>query len=402
MVAEIQSQLRSLLAEPAIENPPKRVWRDWVLLAIALTSVAIEAVIHTDLVWRPWTLAISFGIAIALMWRRTHPFITTAGALIVISATDLITILTRAGAVEPISGASILVHVYAVFRWGSGRARGVCFGLMMVTYVFGLLKNVEQLEDGIGGIIVFLFPAVIGALVRHHFAVRVQRREQVKYEQRQQLARELHDTVAHHVSAIAVQAQAGRFLAQSDQPTSLAGASNALEVIEEEASRALAEMRAMIGSLRDTDSPADMAPLKGLADLPELATAGSARYPAVQISQAGNIDDVRPTVGAAIYRMAQESITNAVRHAHNATNVRVHVVGGADAVTLTVADDGDTSSISQSPKQARGMPSGGYGLIGMQERASLLGGNMKAGPNPASQTRGWLVEATIPCQGVSS
>ena len=98
-----------------------------------------------------------------------------------------------------------------------------------------------------------------------------------------------------------------------------------------------------------------------------------------------DLDDLGPPVDAAIYRIAQESITNAVRHARRATRVDVSVAGESDCVRLTVRDDGDAGSTGRS--------GAGYGLVGMAERAMLLGGTLEAGPDPDG---GWTVSAVLP------
>ncbi len=102
----------------------------------------------------------------------------------------------------------------------------------------------------------------------------------------------------------------------------------------------------------------------------------------------GDLDDLRPLVGAAIYRIAQESITNAVRHARHATRIDVRVTGDRDRVRLTVRDDGDAGTSADR--------SSGYGLVGMTERAALLGGTLEATPNA---DRGWTVTAVLPRDG---
>ena len=102
----------------------------------------------------------------------------------------------------------------------------------------------------------------------------------------------------------------------------------------------------------------------------------------------GDLDDFRPSVEAAIYRIAQESITNSVRHARDATRINVCVTGDDDCVQLTVRDDGDVSST--------GRRSSGYGLVGMTERAKLLGGTLEAGPSP---DKGWTVSVVLPRAG---
>ncbi len=104
-----------------------------------------------------------------------------------------------------------------------------------------------------------------------------------------------------------------------------------------------------------------------------------------------DLDDLRPLVEAAIYRIAQESITNAVRHARHATRINVCVAGDDECVRLMVRDDGDARSTDRS--------SSGFGLVGMTERAKLLGGTLEAGPGPDT---GWTVNAVLPKTGTGA
>ena len=159
---------------------------------------------------------------------------------------------------------------------------------------------------------------------------------------------------------------------------------DALRVIEAEASRALTEMRLMVGALRD-DGAADLTPQRGVADIERLARAVSGP-PRVEVELSGDLDDLRPAVGAALYRLAQESVTNALRHARYASQVSVAVAADEASVRLTVVDDGEL----------QGRAGTGYGLVGMTERASLLGGTLDAGPG---QERGWSVVAVLPRTG---
>ncbi len=179
---------------------------------------------------------------------------------------------------------------------------------------------------------------------------------------------------------MAIRAQAG-LAASAATPNA---ATDALHVIEAEASRALAEMRTMVRVLRHR-RPADLAPGRRISDLEEFARRPRSG-PSVDVEISGDFDDLPPSVGAAIYRIAQESITNAQRHARHATRIEVRVTANDISVHLRVRDDGDTSLI-----RPAGPP--GYGLIGMIERADLLGGTCEAGPNP---DRGWTVAAALP------
>jgi len=231
-------------------------------------------------------------------------------------------------------------------------------------------------------LVLLLLTAAVGASVRFWTASRTRALDQVRALERAQLARELHDTVAHHVSAMVVRAQAGRVVAQSRPGAAI----EALEVIESEGSRTLAEMRTMVAALRER-SDAELAPLPGVADIGRLAR-GPADQPLVEVHMAGDLDSVAPSVGAAAYRIAQESVTNAVRHARHATRVVVTVTGEPDCVRMTVCDDGDPVPVAHGRD--------GYGVVGMTERASLLGGTVDAGPSPG---RGWVVTALLPRAG---
>jgi signal transduction histidine kinase len=169
---------------------------------------------------------------------------------------------------------------------------------------------------------------------------------------------------------MAIRAQAGIATAATDPEAAVA----ALRLIDAEAARALDEMRGMVRLLR---TEVDLAPNPTVRDLTKLG-------PPVEVALEGDVDDLPSPVGAAVYRLAQEAVTNARRHARHATRIGVHVVADAAAVHLRVTDDGDP---------ANGRRGGGYGLIGMAERAGLLGGTCEAGPNP---DRGWTVTATLP------
>jgi signal transduction histidine kinase len=116
----------------------------------------------------------------------------------------------------------------------------------------------------------------------------------------------------------------------------------------------------------------------------------------VTVTVSGEVDELRPSVDAACFRLAQEAVTNALRHARRASEVRVRVDSGDDLVRLTVVDDGETGGASTPP--ASTPPASGFGLIGMAERAALLGGTFTAGP---SATGGWAVEATLPRHAVT-
>jgi signal transduction histidine kinase len=384
----VRNAVRGLWAEPRPAHAPVRVWRDWALVAVLVSGSVLELLLREDREWAPLVLAVSVVVALTLLWRRTHPLAAAAVAfgtmfafdvakIFVIDATGLLTI------------AGLLVLPYALFRWGSGREAAVGLGIILgwlpVTHVADPTASAQaglppsEVVTVVGGYGFFLFSAALGASIRFHANVRVRDIEQAKLRQRNELARELHDAVGHHVSAIVIQAQAGRALAASHPDRALA----TLETIEEAASRTLKEMRAMVGLLRDGAEP-DFAPQPGLADIERLAR-GVGGWPRVDVQVAGDFAALSPGLGVALYRIAQESVTNAVRHARDATRITVRVADEDEQVRLTVRDDGAAGPTGHTQPR--------YGLLGMAERASLLGGTLQAGPDPDG---GWTVSALLP------
>lgn len=131
-----------------------------------------------------------------------------------------------------------------------------------------------------------------------------------------------------------------------------------------------------------------MSPRPGVADIERLGR--DVDGPTVAVEVSGDFNDVAPAVDAALYRVAQESITNAIRHARNATSVTVAVTDLGSSVAVAVHDDGETTLAQSNPEP-------GFGLLGMAERAKLLGGQFAAGPAPDG---GWTVTAGLPKDGV--
>lgn len=361
--------------EPRPPGAPKRGWRDWVLVGVLAALAVLEALVRPDLPWRAVSITVTLALIPTLLWRRTHPLLMLA---IAFATTALAPLLTNGERAETFTLAYLLVLVYALFRWGSGREAIVGLAIMLASVLLSFTLDRLAASDAGGALAVTFAALALGTAFRYRAGARARELDQVKLREREQLARDLHDTVAHHVSAMAIRAQAGIATAAS-RPEA---ATEALHVIEAEAARALAEMNAMVRVLRQ---PAELAPGRTIADLKELA-AGSGTPVDVRVS--GAVDDLPLLVGAAVYRLAQESVTNARRHARQATRIEVDVTADAASVHLRVSDDGD-------PRQAA---SPGFGLLGMRERAILLGGTCEAGPNP---NRGWTVTATLPLTRVA-
>ncbi|GAA3724354.1 histidine kinase [Salinactinospora qingdaonensis] len=363
--------------EPRPSDPPPRSWRDWALVGTLVPLAMLEGVLRSDLAWPLLSVAVTVGLTATLLWRRTKPLLMVA---IAFATTAALALLSDGALTETHTIAYLLLLPYSLFRWGSGPEIVAGAAILLANIGFSVLSGYNSLADGLGGVAVVFLAGALGGAFRFRAGARTRELDQVKLLERERLARDLHDTVAHHVSAMAIRAQAGLAISAS-QPDA---AAEALRVIEAEASRTLTEMRTMVRVLR-RNQPADLAPGRGVADLHDLARPASGG-PAVDVAVVGELDDLTPPVGAAVYRLAQEAVTNARRHARHATRVEVRAVVDDTSVHLHVSDDGDTSAM-------RSTVAPGYGLLGMVERAHLLGGTCQVGPNP---DRGWTVTAVLP------
>jgi signal transduction histidine kinase len=351
-----------------------RVWRDWALVATVALIAVLEASLRTDLALPLLAAIIMVGAAATLLWRRTRPLLML---VIAFGAVALASLLP--GNLLLYTTVFVLLLPYALFRWGNGRDLVVGCGILLANLAVSVLRG-SGLGDLLGEVAVIVPVVMLGVAVRYRAHARMRELDRARLLEREMLARDLHDTVAHHVSAIAVRAQAGLATAA----TTAEAATDALRVIELEASKTLAEMRAMVRVLRQGEAP-ELAPGRALVDIQQLASIEQAG-PRVVVRMTGDTGHVPPTVAAALYRLAQESITNARRHARNASVIDVVVDSDGEGVRLRVTNDGEVVPAATP----------GYGITGMVERALLLGGTCEAGRAPGG---GWVVSAVLPRVG---
>jgi signal transduction histidine kinase len=361
-------------APTAVPAPPRRVWHDWVLLGLVVTAAVVEGLLRTDLALPVVSVLVVIVIAPTLLWRRTRPLLMLVIAVVVSTPFQL---------AEPDSAlytsVFVVVLIYALYRWGSGRdlvlGSGILLGNLLLTFLRG-----GGPDDVIGGFALLLSVAALGAVFRTRAGSRQRTLDRIRLQEREHLARDLHDTVAHHVSAIAIRAQAGIAMGAQDPDA----ATEALGVIEAEAAKTLNELRSMVRVLRQNQT-AELAPSAGLSDIHQLAGTrpGGAN---VTVRVSGDDGSIPPPVAAAVFRLAQESVTNALRHARQITCVDVLVSVDEGGVRVNVTNDGAVVA----------SPTPGFGIIGMMERAALLGGVCRAAPTPGG---GWAVTAVLPRMG---
>ncbi|GAA3231534.1 sensor histidine kinase [Actinocorallia longicatena] len=201
-------------------------------------------------------------------------------------------------------------------------------------------------------------------------------------EERTRIARELHDVVAHHMSVIAIQAEAAPYLAP-DLPEPITGA---FAEIRSTALDALAETRRMLGVLRQEEDGGETAPQPDLARLDDLVASARSAGLSVEVSVLGLARPLPPGLGLNAYRIIQEALSNAMRHAPGAA-VLVSLDYRPDLLELAVLNGRPPGDRVPFP------PGGGHGMVGMRERASMLGGELSAGPTDEG---GFAVRARLP------
>ena len=242
--------------------------------------------------------------------------------------------------------------------WHPLRIVGITFGiLVLVGFAEGLRTQRERIEEATR-------------------RVAARRQSEVQAE-RVRIARELHDVLAHSLSQINVQAGVGLHLIDKNPEK----ARDALAAIKDTSKVALDEVRSVLGILRDGTTDAPLVPEPDLSRLEGLVASVTAQGIDVQLED--SLTEVPKPTQLALYRIAQESLTNVVRHSQ-ATRATVTLAEDAGSYRLVVTDNGTPSTTASE---------GGRGLLGMRERAELLGGSLEAGPSPRG---GFTVTATIP------
>jgi signal transduction histidine kinase len=205
-------------------------------------------------------------------------------------------------------------------------------------------------------------------------------RERALLEQRSRIARELHDVVAHHISSIAIQAERARYTTAGLPELG----ADRFAAIGDSARTALDEMRRLLGVMRDPHRPADLAPQPGLDQVPDLIDETRALGATVHYTMRGRTIPLADDIGVVAYRVIQEALTNAGRHAPGAP-IEATLDYTPPGLRITVRDHGAVA--------ARSVDAVGYGLIGMRERVASVGGTLTTGDHPGG---GFAVVAELP------
>ncbi|WP_430502041.1 sensor histidine kinase [Micromonospora trifolii] len=376
-----------------------------VAVAALVVLVSLAAAANQPGGWA--ATAVGLGMAVALLFRRTHPSAVT----VAVAALALIQVIARWGPL--IYDVAVLIALYSVVKYGRRLRDGVLAGAVAAV---GVLLAAAQTPNVIQWWATALWYALVtGAVWLVALNVRTRRlyvlsleerattleREReaesraAVAEERTRIARELHDVVAHSMAVMIVQADGARFMLDRDP----AQARTAVKVVADTGRQALEEMRRLVGVLRDA-GPAGSDGADGLAvaadpehrrlalaELPDLLARFDDAGLHVRSTVTGEPPALPPGLELTVYRVVQEALTNALKHAGVGAGVEVVLSYTAEAVVVRVVDDGRGRPLV-SPA-----PSGGHGLLGMRERVTVYDGSLTAGPR---LTGGWQVEVRLP------
>lgn len=372
---------------PAHEVARRLRWRELLYTLWPVVGLAMLALVsHREP--EPDVLAPIVLVVLPLFARHRWPL----AVLIVVSVGILLTI--EESPVAPwVDVGSISLAAFTVGERTSDRTRSALVVIAIAAIMVIVALSMRAIEGILLPSMFLMLPWLLGDVVRGRrieAAQRVEAREQSLHErasrlqaaaaeERQHMARELHDVLAHAVSVIVIQAGAARQVMRS----SPAQAEQSMRTVESTGREAMTELRRFLGALSEDEGPS-LAPQPGIAELSTLvARVREAGLPA-SLEVIGTPQAVPASLEVTGYRIIQEALTNALRYARQAATL-VRLSWDSDQLRIEVIDDGPATSVDD-----EGI---GRGLVGMRERAALAGGRLEAGPRSG---RGYAVRAWLP------
>ena len=360
-------------------------------LVAALTALALFEIFFVD---RPVSARLT-GAAVAIVvgaaaTRRVRVPLLLLGLMLVISVASAALPHLGGRTIETF-GLFLLLAVYSAAAHTNGRDTLLGGAMTFSLFVTDLMADPEGIyaEGVVFYSLLFGLPWAAGRAIRR-WRLSERRLEQEKArtagaiaEERTRIARELHDVVAHSISVMVLQARGGRRVLQSEP----ADARQAFAIIERTGHQALEEMRRLLGLLRRSDEELALAPQPSLRELGRLVEQVRGAGLPVQVAIEGEARELPPGVDLSAYRIVQEALTNALRHAGPA-RARVLLRYRPDFLELEITDDGPGTGDGSGP---------GYGLIGMRERVSVYGGELQAGRRPEG---GYALRVRLPLGSV--
>ena len=367
------------------------------LVALALLAeIELQVWLSRGIPDRLRATVVGVVIALAVAFRRRWPL---RGMLVLIAVLVVRTAVGGGGASHQPVGVmpALLLMVYGMGAFAPPRRSQWALALpVVVSGANNLSKPGNGLAQAVVSTIVVVgVPYALGRWMRGRAARAQVEREHAErldatrelsaqtaaFEERTRIARELHDVIAHSVSLMVIQAGGARLVMDAEPDR----AEESLLSVERAGRDALAEMRALLGALGDGRDPRALAPQHGLAAIDGLLAAARESGVNADLHVAGEPATVSPALDLCAYRIIQEALTNAIKHAAPA-HADVRVSWQAGALELEIADDGRGSGVVNSA-------GGGHGIAGMRERVALHGGRIDAGPRASG---GFAVRAQLP------
>jgi len=409
-------------SRPPLGNAPSRFrgpFARWPRAADAVLAIAVflavvflvdgpgDSIVVRPIGDVPITALLVYAVAsAALYWRRRAP-LAVLGVVLVAWA------LTLGDSYSQIGGVAIIALYsagrYATEdRWGQV---GVAAAIAVVS--IDLLNDPAPWGEAAFGALVMFVAWYVGRRLRLRSERAAQLLEEqaaearrIVIEERTRIARELHDVVAHRVSLMTVQAGAAKAVAAEDPE----GALRAMAAVEEAGRQALDELRHLLGVLRPETGLDGLGPQPGLADLPRLVEQTRGAGLDVSLATDGLSGELPARVDLFAYRIVQEALTNVLKHAGPGARTQVRLGSDRKGIVIEVVDDGnglEPPSAAAGSLRPAGSPvddrqdrrsgrSAGHGIVGMRERARLLGGTLEARPRPDG---GFRVVAHLPTGG---
>jgi signal transduction histidine kinase len=372
---------------------------DAALALAAVLALSVEMSLSSDISGPLWAnLLLAPAIALPLAWRRAHSLaaaVATFGSAVLLS----VTLTPIADFVTGMPIAVLTVYGAAAYA-GRRAALAVLTAVPLIVLVVaiaaddltfpGLLFPTSVIAAAWGAGRAVRSASALGAELRARNAElereRSERERRAVAEERARIARELHDVVAHSVSVMVVQAGAARKVLDREPDRTIA----ALEVVEGSGREALIEMRRLLGILREDGEDAARAPQPSLSRIGTLVERARTAGLPVELRVEGRAGPLAPGIDLTAFRVVQEALTNAIKHAGPA-RASVTVRWSEAALELEVSDNG------AGPRKANGAgpaaPGAGHGLLGMRERVGLYGGELHAGRGRGG---GFVVRARLP------
>jgi signal transduction histidine kinase len=339
---------------------------------------------------RPAALAVACVFAAALAVRRRRPLVTLITAAALIEYANVVGPNALGESAAFLFG--VVITMYSAGAYARGRALVIAALLVIAAIPLAAIEPGQHVSASDFGFFIMFFggPFVAGQVIRR----RRERETELESEgeekaraavsdERARIARELHDVIAHAVSVVVLQARGARKSLEPEQRE----LRNSLDTIERSASEALTEMRRLLSLLREHDEELALAPQPSLQRVDALAQRARAAGLPVDLHVEGSLDGLSAGIDVSGYRIVQEALTNALKHAGPA-HATVRIKRGERTLAIEVSDDGTG--------HGNGGP-GGHGLVGMRERVALYGGRLEAGPRKGGPGYALIVE--LPLEG---